>query len=484
MRRSIFLPLVLIYIVTVFGTASAQVTIVEKQDNKHPTVYKMTVSPAAEPQPALKYRFLVSPVDQIHANAATLYYKAMSFEGTDPLIALNKAMSDDQTWEKFFAGPLDRFPQSQAEQLVQWLNGEYFEWIREAAHCDYCDWADGIRQHGVATLLPQAQNSRTVCRALAIRARLQITQQKFGDAIETLAAGYGWSRALGHGTTLIQCLIGMGFQGLLDEQTVTLIAADDSPNLYWALTDLAVRPIEFRQALSYESKMWEFTVHGITQLNERPLSPEEAIKLAKEIPNITDRFGFQNVAQIFLWAATLEPEARKYLLSHGYTTDKLDSMPVLQVVLLYRWKQFEIVRANCFKFLELPDDELRDAIDRADDLVRTATARDEGTPFTQLLPAISAINKNRLRSIQQIDMLRVVEALRMYAAEHGRWPEKLDDIKSVPIPNDPYTVKPFEYSLVEGTAKLSAPPNYRGGQYTGGSGEQRYELTLRPSKSQ
>src|SRR5262249_5418107 len=149
------------------------------------------------------------------------------------------------------------------------------------------------------------------------------------------------------------------------------------------------------------------------------------IKIAKEIPNITDRSGFQNVAQIFLWAAVLEPEARKYLLANGYTADKLDAMPVLQVALLYRWKQFEIVRDNCFKFLDLPDDELRDAIARSDDAVRAASSRDEGAPFTQLLPAIGAINNSRLRSIQHTNMLRLVEALRIYAAEHGRWPDKL-----------------------------------------------------------
>ena len=39
--------------------------------------YRLTVSPAAEPRPALRYRFLVPPVDQIHANAATFYYKAL-----------------------------------------------------------------------------------------------------------------------------------------------------------------------------------------------------------------------------------------------------------------------------------------------------------------------------------------------------------------------------------------------------------------------
>ena len=56
--------------------------------------------------------------------------------------------------------------------------------------------------------------------------------------------------------------------------------------------------------------------------------------------------------------------------------------------------------------------------------------------------------------MRQINLLRTVEALRMYAAEHGRWPEKLEDIKAVPVPNDPFTEKPFEYAVKDGVALL------------------------------
>ena len=57
--------------------------------------------------------------------------------------------------------------------------------------------------------------------------------------------------------------------------------------------------------------------------------------------------------------------------------------------------------------------------------------------------------------------LRVIEALRIYAASHdGRLPDKLDDVKEVPIPNDPGTGKPFEYSRDGDTATLiSQIPN-------------------------
>jgi hypothetical protein len=51
--------------------------------------------------------------------------------------------------------------------------------------------------------------------------------------------------------------------------------------------------------------------------------------------------------------------------------------------------------------------------------------------------------------------LRVIEALRIYAAAHdSKLPESLSDVHEVPIPSDPGTGQPFEYLLDEGTATL------------------------------
>src|SRR5262249_15731723 len=41
---------------------------------------------------------------------------------------------------------------------------------------------------------------------------------------------------------------------------------------------------------------------------------------------------------------------------------------------------------------------------------------------------------------------RAIEALRMYAAEHGKWPQRLEDVTEAPVPEDPFTAKPFQYS--------------------------------------
>ncbi|MGA2914611.1 MAG: hypothetical protein ABSE89_01125 [Sedimentisphaerales bacterium] len=62
---------------------------------------------------------------------------------------------------------------------------------------------------------------------------------------------------------------------------------------------------------------------------------------------------------------------------------------------------------------------------------------------------------------RHIAVLQCVEALRHYAAGHnGKFPGSLADIKELPIPNDPVTGKPFDYSGSNSEAVLKGPaPN-------------------------
>src|ERR1041385_8064239 len=70
--------------------------VVKVEENDAPPTYKMTVSPAPEPRPALKYHFLVPPVDQIKGNAATFYYKSMVFEEPDWVYQLSQVPLGDK----------------------------------------------------------------------------------------------------------------------------------------------------------------------------------------------------------------------------------------------------------------------------------------------------------------------------------------------------------------------------------------------------
>jgi hypothetical protein len=95
-----------------------------------------------------------------------------------------------------------------------------------------------------------------------------------------------------------------------------------------------------------------------------------------------------------------------------------------------------------------------------------------------LLPAIPKVIVNNNRLDRKIAALRIIEALRLYAAAHdGQLPEKLADITEVPVPLDPGTGKPFEYQRDKDAGTLIAPSLKA--EYTTAPTGQRYRLTIK-----
>ena len=74
------------------------------------------------------------------------------------------------------------------------------------------------------------------------------------------------------------------------------------------------------------------------------------------------------------------------------------------------------------------------------------------------MPAVATVRRAQGRLEQRIALLRHVEALRLYAAGHkGAWPASLSAIP-VPLPDDPFTGKPFRYEVIGKTAHLRGTP--------------------------
>ena len=89
------------------------------------------------------------------------------------------------------------------------------------------------------------------------------------------------------------------------------------------------------------------------------------------------------------------------------------------------------------------------------------------------LPAAQQIIHARARTERNIDVLRVIEALRAHAAVHGKLPNTLEEIDLVKVPNNSATGKPFIYRLEGETAVLDLPRS-DGPVYS-----PRYKITLR-----
>ena len=85
--------------------------------------------------------------------------------------------------------------------------------------------------------------------------------------------------------------------------------------------------------------------------------------------------------------------------------------------------------------------------------------------FEGLFPGMHGLGAEA-RLDRRVAALRVVEAIRMYAAAHGgELPDSLDRITEVPVPLDPVTGKPFGYHLEGGRAELSGTSGSMGPVY-------------------
>ena len=240
--------------------------------------------------------------------------------------------------------------------------------------------------------------------------------------------------------------------------------------------------ISARKALEFERHGLEFSMHAAQQLDQRALSPEEAQSLAREAwrmgrrPTTSANDRLQSTLFVAGWALKNYGAARADLLARGYSELQLDAWPALQVVLLHAWKQYEEVRDDYFKWSMAAQDappELRAKSRRA--RLRAAEHEGRGLPFIQMLPAVSTARESLRRMPRRIDALRTIEAVRLFAAAHGRLPKSLDEIKDVPVPVDVLTDKPFPYRLEGETAILDFPqlPNQSP------QDARRYEITLR-----
>ena len=132
--------------------------------------------------------------------------------------------------------------------------------------------------------------------------------------------------------------------------------------------------------------------------------------------------------------------------------ERLRRFPAEQVILLDEKREYEIRRDDDMKTVTLP-------LWQAEALIaRIAKNRPPALLADALVPSTKAVRRAQARIEQRIALLRHVEALRLHAAEHdGKFPAKLSEV-SVPLPDDPFTGKPFRYELKGTTAHLRGSP--------------------------
>src|SRR4029078_12957841 len=101
-------------------------------------------------------------------------------------------------------------------------------------------------------LLPEVQQSRGFGRILAVRARIQIADHNYDDAVTTLQTGYALGRHVATGETIVNGLVGIAICGIMNEQVTEYVQQLGSPNLYWALSTLPTPLGDLQRARDFE----------------------------------------------------------------------------------------------------------------------------------------------------------------------------------------------------------------------------------------
>jgi hypothetical protein len=416
------------------------------------TLVRLSVTPAKAPEPALRYQLLpelkeISPGNPIegylrcHLEQYRFVFDEEGFERRQSLLA--KPLEEPEE-------PFTReVPQSALAQADR------------AARLDNPDWQIllKIKADGVNTLLPDVQALRGVARSLQARFRTEVTRGQIDDALRTAKTMFAMARHMGEHPTLIGDLVAIAIANLAMSPLEELLEQPRCPNLFWALTDLPEPLISLRTGIDGERLILWTLFRELDSTS--PMSAEQLKHfidpldaLLRQMANKPGQLLHDHVASLAKDQEKVRV-ARERLVAGGLLESSVRAFPVEQVILLDEARECQARFDEIVKFARFPAWQFEDLCRKS------STGNGTRSIVAKELFGLTALVNGRralARLEQRIDLLRHVEAVRMYAAEHGgALPAKLADI-AVPLPVDPFTGKPFGYEVVGGTVHLRGTP--------------------------
>ena len=462
-------------------------------EEENTIVYRMIVSPAAEPKPALKHRLWSRPHELKPGNAAMHYVRSFAENWLNGRwqSVLNQYGEAVEDWYGSDI-PIEELPLEMMHDAAQEFDDVVEHAIRPASLCRDSDWGlelmDLRGPEAISFRLPDFQQSRSIARMLALRTRLAIVERRYDDAIDHLRMQYRLARDVGQEMLLICNLIGIAIDSIASDDATEIIAAPDSPNLYWALAEVPSPLVDCTESIRLEMTLGlrifpplldaETTEHSAA---EWARLFGEALKAYQTVANV-EQFDDIDLGQPPFSgliatgiAMAAYPDAKQRLLTAGMSVEEVDQMSVGQLLLIDTAREHRRVADAIEKWWYVSFAEADTRRYEIEEIWKHEDSPMNLGKITAnlLLPAAQAARNAQERVVWKRKALQVIEAVRMHAAETGELPKKLSQIQVVPVPLNPVTKNPYQYSLNGKTAILELP-------HTDGirSVAYRYEITL------
>ena len=322
-----------------------------------------------------------------------------------------------------------------------------------------------------------------MARLLAVKARSEIRAGKCEQAVATLCTGFALARHVAKSPLLVSGLLAIQMAELMDIQMETLVQQPGMANLCWSLAALPRPLVDPGPGFAAEEAFVSLTFPDVRNLlKSTDASPQQwsvALKTfagrLDELADLASDSSFPNAAFLqslakeatFLATETVAQAKR----ARGRPPREVEAMSAAEVTLRNVFETYDEFRDEFFKYVNLPYWQAAPIAQRAEAALRKAIDHAELVDKPRLalpgllLPALWATLYSHAQAQQHLDVLRCVEALRYYAAEHGgNLPASLDDIHEVPLPINPVTGQAFGYRLEGDTAVLTAGGAGRRGQ--------------------
>lgn len=455
----------------------------------HADVIELTLHPAAEPVPSLKYKLVPDEFELKEGNAAVYYLKALGFleqnNARRQLYELEQKGVDTANEKKLDLGEVAPFNYTELEpakypieEVKKYLALTSFQppMIAEAASRRTFAMDRQIKdvKNPVGYLLPEIQVMRDLARKQSVRCRLAIAENRIDDAITILGQQFALARHIGQDDFVVSTLVGCAIEGIAIRDAMYLIQLKDCPNLFWAFASLPDPMHNWQRCLAYEKHFIELQFPQLAEVTTQIKSNEywrQFIDRLNEDMNANSfRYwdGGENFntiplpdsrAIIVSHIAASYPEARAFLLEHKIISQEaIDSYPTAQLFFLAMKHHLKLSTDDVFKWLHMPLHVGRQQLAELDTKLQDPNAP-AFTRLSSIMASVSGIRSAQIRTLQRLGTIQAVEGLRMHASKHqNNLPDSLEDLQ-YPIGNDPASGKPFQYTKEGNTATLSTTPS-------------------------
>jgi hypothetical protein len=432
--------------------AAIVVATIASETRAEEPVVRFTLHPMAAPRPALAYQLLPELSELNPGNPAQNYLKCFMEQRT--FFYGPKAVADRA---RYLAAPLAELPLAELKEY----GGNALRQADWAARLDAVDWQAIPRiQSGAIDIIPgELGPLQVLADALQVRFRAEVAARKFDDAVRSGKTMFALAHHLGRHPTIVANLIGLSVAHLGAGALEEMVQQPGCPNLYWALAVLPFPLVDLRAGIQGDRMRAAAELRRLR--GDAAMDSEELEEFVSRLSG-TLSFAREQAGRpprkvrADLRARATDPEAtgaaRRRLIASGAAESQLAKLPPLQIILLADKADYEIEHDERAKLVSLSYPEAVGLASRMG-----LDPRRDGV-FHNLLPDVLKLRRTQDKLGQQIALLRVLEAARLYAAEHGgNLPRSVSDF-SVPLPADPISGKPFIYAVEGKSAHIRSEP--------------------------